>query len=135
MSVNEGPEGQTFEIFSTCGPILQGYPDASKYYPAKELGIDCPTSVCVEAGRLEFGEPWEQRFAIGLVWFTLISSIALWFFYTWSTFKATCGWEEFYVVNMESTVIFAGICSEISVNGKDKWMVCAQHHVSGTKHA
>jgi len=101
MSVNEGPNGESYEYFSTCGPILQGsFPEPSKYYKAEILG--CPTDVCVAAGRLEFGPPWEQKIAIGLVWFTLISSIALWFYYTWATFKATCGWEEFYVVNMES---------------------------------
>lgn len=117
MSVNEGPEGETYEFFSTCGPIVQGYPDPSKYYLANDLGPDCPTNVCVKAGQLEFGAPWEQSFAIGLVWFTLISSIALWFFYTWSTFKATCGWEEFYVVNMESTIFIQWIAAKFGPCG------------------
>lgn len=105
MSVNEGPEGESYEYFSTCGPILQGGMNPSKYYEEDNLAPGCASEVCVRAGTLEFGPPWEQQIAIGLVWFTLISSIMLWFYYTWATFKATCGWEEFYVVNMESKVL------------------------------
>lgn len=117
LTVNEGPQGETYEFFSTCGPIVQGYPDPSKYYVEDEIA-GCPTSVCVKAGQLEFGAVWEQQFAIGLVWFTLISSIALWIYYTWATFKSTCGWEEFYVVNMESaTRLFALILTIQSFHG------------------
>jgi hypothetical protein len=104
LSVNEGPQGETYEYFSTCGPIVQGFPDPSPYYDATDIPDGCPTSACVRAGTLEFGAVWEQKFAIGLVWFTLISSLALWVYYTWATFHSTCGWEEFYVVNMESTI-------------------------------
>lgn len=106
MTVNIGPQGETYEYYSACGPILAGdYTEASLYYEAGKEGLipeGCPEQACVVAGTLEFGEKWEQNFAIGLVWFTLISSLALWVYYTWATFKATCGWEEFYVVNMES---------------------------------
>lgn len=106
MTANIGPKGETYEYYSACGPILSGeYPEASLYYEAGklgELGEGCPAEACVIAGHLEFGALWEQNFAIGLVWFTLISSLMLWVYYTWATFQATCGWEEFYVVNMES---------------------------------
>jgi hypothetical protein len=105
LSANIGPRGETYEYFAACGPVLDGtYPDWSKYYEAS-LPEGCPTSVCVQAGTLEFGPEWEQNFAIGLVWFTLISSLMLWVYYTWATYKSTCGWEEFYVVNMESAFI------------------------------
>jgi hypothetical protein len=81
------------------------------YYEAGPQGLDllpdgCPVQACVKAGKLEFGAKWEQNFAIALVWFTLITSLLLWVYYTWATFKATCGWEEFYVVNMESMQLF-----------------------------
>ena len=109
MTANIGPEGETYEYYSACGPILSGtLKDPSLYYEAADQGLvaeGCPAEACVIAGTLEFGQKWEQNFAIGLVWFTLISSLALWVFYTWATFKSTCGWEEFYVVNMESTNI------------------------------
>jgi hypothetical protein len=98
LTKNEGPQGETYQFYSACGPIVQGYPEPSMYY----LRDDPPENVCVKAGKLEFGDIWEQQFAIGLVWFTLITSLALWLYYTWATFKSTCGWEEFYVVNMES---------------------------------
>lgn len=112
MTANIGPgnPGETYEHYSACGPILSGTLDEpSLYYQAADLGEipeGCPAEACVIAGTLEFGAKWEQQFAIGLVWFTLISSLALWVFYTWSTFKATCGWEEFYVVNMESMQLY-----------------------------
>ena len=82
QSVNEGPLGETFELFSACGPIVASENlDPSLYYLAPEIP-GCPTSVCVKAGSLDFGPRWEQQIAIGLVWFTLISSIILWFYYT-----------------------------------------------------
>lgn len=106
MSANIGPKGETFEYFAACGPILNGtYPEWDKYALAPVPNDVAQPTACVQAGSLEFGEKWEQDFAIGLVWFTLISSLALWVYYTWATFKATCGWEEFYVVNMESALI------------------------------
>jgi hypothetical protein len=85
LTTNIGPNDETYQFFSACGPIVQGYPEPSLYHLAKDtVGIapGCPDSACVKAGRLEFGSKGEQMFAIGLVWFTLVTSILLWIFYT-----------------------------------------------------
>jgi hypothetical protein len=86
LSVNLGPDGEEYNYFSTCGPIVQGYPEPSLYHLAADtpgaIPAGCPSSVCVKAGQMDFGSKGEQLFAIGLVWFTLVSSIILWLFYT-----------------------------------------------------
>ena len=47
------------------------------------------------------GPLWEQVFARVLQWFTVILSAAFLVYYVYSTFKATCGWEELYVCSVE----------------------------------
>lgn len=97
LTTNIGPNGETVAFFSACGPIVDPNQPDYAYDPAYE-GVE----LCVKAGEMNFGALWEQKFAIGLVWSTIISSIALFVFYIYQTYRATCGWEEMYVCTAES---------------------------------
>ena len=47
------------------------------------------------------GPMWEQVFARSLQWFTVTLSAAFLVYYVYSTWQATCGWEELYVCSVE----------------------------------
>ena len=70
-----------------------------KFNPAfsDELVIidDCVGNVLV------VGPMWEQVFARSLQWFTVTLSAAFLVYYVYSTWQATCGWEELYVCFVE----------------------------------
>lgn len=75
-------------------------------------------TVCI-AGNKCFCKPWldsrgsdiEKKIANGLQWFAFALSVLMLIYYAWSTWKATCGWEEVYVCSIESELFFAGTCA------------------------
>ena len=98
MTTNIGPLGETYQYFYSCGPVLDA--ENPDYY----LDPSYEKELCVRAGTIQYGAEWEQNIAIGLTYFTIISSLILFVYYSWQTYKATCGWEEMYVVTAESTL-------------------------------
>eukprot|EP01023_Acetabularia_acetabulum_P067255 TRINITY_DN9231_c0_g1_i1.p1 TRINITY_DN9231_c0_g1~~TRINITY_DN9231_c0_g1_i1.p1 ORF type:complete len:554 (+),score=89.72 TRINITY_DN9231_c0_g1_i1:195-1856(+) len=61
---------------------------------------------------INFGPVWEQKFAIGTQWFTLILSILFFFYYVYQTYRSTCGWEEMYVVCIETLKVILELTHE-----------------------